>query len=75
MIIHAKKRRPITIPTNLCTYDLKMEAEALNEIPILQYSMHRTPDHDFSWFKVMPNSKYWKPFGCPVYVSEGPLQT
>ena len=74
MMINAKKRRPSTISGNLCPYVFKMATEALNEIPSLQDSINRTPVQKKSESKIIPNSKHWKPFGCPVYVLAGPLQ-
>jgi hypothetical protein len=75
MLIHANKRWPKAITTNLWPYALRMANDVLNETPLMQNKEKRSPQQLFSNTMVQPNPKHWKPFGCPVYVLENSLQS
>ena len=66
--IHAAKRCPNNVTTNLWTYAIHMANGVLNETPRFQNNLRQTSQQVFSYLKVQPNQKHWKPFGCPVYV-------
>ncbi len=74
MLIHANKRWPKAATANLWPYAVRMANDVLNETPSLRDKARRSPLQIFADTKVHPNSKHWKPFGCPVYVLEAGLQ-
>lgn len=75
MLIHANRRWPAAITTNLWPYAIRMATDVINNTPRLQDQDKREPVNIFSSTRdVQINSKHWKPFGCPVYVLENELQ-
>ena len=75
MMIHANKRWPNSISTNLWPYAIRIATVMINESPNMQDSTRRTPQQIFSNSLVQPNQKHWRTFGCPVYVLDSDLQT
>jgi len=75
MLIHANKRWPKSVTTNLWPYALRMANEVLNNTPSMQDKQRRAPLQIFAATKVAINPKHWHPFGCPVYVLNSKLQT
>ena len=74
MLVHANKRWPKAITTNLRPYTMRMANDVLNETPHMQDVSKRTAQQIFSKTLVQTNPKHWKPFGCPVYVLNRNLQ-
>ena len=74
MLIHAAKRWPKAVTTNLWPYAIRMANDVLNETPHLQDKTRRTAQQIFSNTAVQTNPKHWKPFGCPVFVLDRRLQ-
>ena len=75
MLIHASKRWPDAVTANLWPYAVRMANDVMNESPSLVDKAHRSPIQLASGSEVIPNSKHWKPFGCPVYVLANSLQS
>jgi hypothetical protein len=75
MLIHSNRRWPKAVTANLWPYAMRMANEIINNSPSLKDKERRTPYQIFSSTSVNINIKHWKPFGCPVYVLEGDLQT
>jgi hypothetical protein len=74
MLIHANKHWPQCATANLWPYTIWMANNVLNETPSLRDKSRRSPLQIFADTMVKPNSKHWKPFGCPVYVLDSSLQ-
>ena len=74
MLIHANKRWPRVITTNLWPCAMRLANNVLNETPSLQDKQQRTAHQMFSSAKAHTNPKHWKPFGCPACVLDGVLQ-
>ena len=74
MLIHANKRWPTTVTTNLWPYAIRMVNSVLNNTPSMQDKQRRSPMQIFANTKVAINPKHWHPFGCPVYVLSSKLQ-
>ena len=75
MLLHANKRWPNAVTTNLWPYAVRMACDAINEVPNLRDESNRLPLQTFTGSTSHTNVKHWKPFGCPVYVLEAPLQS
>ena len=75
MIIHAHRRWPSAITTNLWPYAVRMANDMLNATPSLKWKDGQTPSSKFHRSPVSANPKHWQHFGCPVYVLERNLQT
>jgi len=73
MLLHAVHRWPKTVTVNLWPQALKHAVNIRNSLPRALGSS--SPLSSFSQTNVQPNLKHFHPFGCPVYVLEGPLQT
>ena len=73
MLIHAQHRWPQAINAHLWPYALRMASDAFNEA--MGRDGRPSPLERFSRSDVQPNIKYWQPFGCPVFVLDGELQT
>lgn len=74
-LIHANRRWPSAVTTNLWPYALRMANHAYNSAPSMQDKKRRTPDQIFTNSgNVHVNRKHWKPFGCPVYPLDEKLQ-
>ena len=65
MMIHATKRWPSAITTNLWPYALRMANEMVNCTPSLVDK--RIPLEVFSGAPASFNPQHCSPFGCPVY--------
>ena len=74
MLIHASKRWPKYVTTNLWPYAIRMANDVLNKTPSFQDNQRRTPQQVFSGSNILPNPKHWKPFECPLSVLENSLQ-
>jgi hypothetical protein len=75
-LIHAHKRWPMAVTTNLWPYAMRMAANSLNETPNLRDEDKRTPHQILSGgHKVADNPKHFHPFGCPAYVLDNDLQS
>jgi hypothetical protein len=68
MLIHANKRWPDAITTNLWPYAVRMANDVLNATPSAKFPDGRIPLSSFSRSRVSLNPVHWQPFGCPVYV-------
>ena len=75
MLIHAHRRWPSAITTNLWPYAIRMANDMLNATPSLKWKDGQTPSSKFHRSPVSANPKHWQHFGCPVYVLERNLQT
>ena len=74
MLIHANKRWPKAITSNLWPYAVRMANETSNELPSLSLRDNQTPLQAFSRSTVSLNPRFYQPFGCPVYVLAKELQ-
>ena len=74
MILHANKRWPNTITTNLWPYAMKMACEVFNNSPNLSRKDYKTPVQVLSNTDISINPKHYNTFGCPVYVLNSKLQ-
>ena len=74
MLIHANKRWPKSVTTNLWPYAMRMANDAINQSPSLQDPERRSPEQMISASTTMPNTKHWHPFRCPVFVLDNALQ-
>jgi hypothetical protein len=75
MLIHANKRWPDAITTNLWPYAVRMANDVLNATPSAKFPDGRIPLSSFSKSRVTINPIHWQPFGCPVYVLSSAKQT
>ena len=73
MLIHANRRWPDAIDTHLWPYAVRMANDAHNEATARDGGP--SPLERFSKSSVAPNSRFWKPLGCPVYVLDEALQS
>ena len=74
-LIHANRRWPNAITSNLWPYALRHANDCMNNTPNLQNASKLTPQQLFTATTVMINEKHWKPFGCPVFVLDKQLQS
>jgi hypothetical protein len=74
-LIHANRRWPDAINAHLWPYALLYANDCINAAPSMQDGRRRSPLQQFTGSTVDINPKHWKPFGCPVYVLNAPLQT
>ncbi len=75
MLIHAAKRWPSAVTTNLWPYAIRMANESSNELPSLQFKDGRTPLQAIAGSRATTNPNFWQPFACPVYMLDDALQT
>ena len=75
MLLHANQRWPNAITANLWPYAIRQANECINASPNMQDKTRQSPLQLFSTTKVHIKYKHWKPFGCPVFVLEEPLQS
>ena len=73
MLLHAISRCPQCVTIALWPYAIKMAEVAINATPSLQDEQRRSPLHVFSSNSIHP-PQHFKPFGCPIYVSNRDLQ-
>lgn len=73
MLIHATKRWPTAITSNLWPYALRMANDILNESPNMVTG--KIPINEFARSTISSNPKHWNTFGCPVYVLDNDLQS
>jgi Reverse transcriptase (RNA-dependent DNA polymerase)/GAG-pre-integrase domain len=73
MLIHAQKRWPTAITTNLWPYALRMANDIMNDTPNLV--THHIPTNDFTKSNIAVNPKHWHTFGCPMYTLDTSLQS
>ena len=73
MLIHANRRWPKAIDAHLWPHAVRLANDAHNEAVGRDGSP--SPLEKFSQSSVEPNSKHWKPLGCPVYVLDTALQS
>ena len=74
-LIHAKRRWPQAISTNLWPYALRMANNAWNQAPNPRDKSNLSPEQRFSLTNVQMNVKHSIPFGCPTYVLSSALQS
>jgi len=74
MLIHAQRRWPQAITTNLWPYAIRMANDVLNATPNLQHKTKEPAELLFSGSTITSNPKHWHHFGCPAYVLAQPLQ-
>ena len=74
-LIHANRRWPKAITSNLWPYALRHANDCVNNTPNLQSASKLTPQQLFTATTVMINKKHWKLFGCPVFVLDEQLQS
>ena len=73
MLIHANKRWPSAITTNLWPYALRMANEILNATQ--NNVTGNIPINAFTGSNIAQNPKHWHTFGCPVYILDNDLQS
>lgn len=73
MLIHANKRWPEAVDAHLWPYAVRMANDAYNEA--MARDGGKSPLERFSKSNVEPNTKFWQPFGCPVFVLDAELQS
>ena len=73
-MIHANKRWPDAITTNLWPYATRMANESINATPWLYNPNKASPNSIFANSDVQENLKHWYRFGCPVYVINDQIQ-
>ena len=73
-LLYAASKWRGCITANLWPYALRMANEALNNSPNPKDIHRRSAEGIFSKTNTLPNSKHFKPFGCPVYVLDSALQ-
>ena len=74
MLIHANRRWPDAITTNLWPYAIRMANDAINATPNFNLENSATPIEVVAKTKIASNPKHWHHFGCPVYVLDNDLQ-
>ena len=74
ILIHASKKWPDGITTNLWPYALRMASDTFNNAPNLNHDDGLTPLQIASRSEVNCNIKHRHTFGSPVYVLESELQ-
>ena len=74
MLLHAGKKWPKCVTTNLWPYAIKMASDVFNNSPCFQHEGAKTPLQIASRTDVQVNKKHYHPFGCPIYVLESDLQ-
>jgi len=80
MLIHANRRWPEAITTNLWPYALRMTNAIYNQTPTrkpnrwIRGSDTRSPLELFANTPVAGNPRHWHTFGCPVYVLDNAMQ-
>ena len=74
-LIHANRRWPNAITSNLWPYALRHANDCVNNTPNLQSASKLTPHQLFTATTVIINKMHWKPFGCPVFVLDKQLQS
>jgi hypothetical protein len=62
MLIHANKRWPDSITTNLWPYAIRMASDAINNTPNMVTANKLNPIEVFTNTNVVDNPKHWKPF-------------
>ena len=72
MLIHANRRWPSAVNTNLWPYALRMANDILNATPSVKGE--EAPLNLFAQTTIATNPKHWYPFGCPVYALDNDLQ-
>ena len=73
MLIHASKKWPKCVTTNLWPHTIKMALDVFNNSPYFQHEGARTPLQIVSRAEVLTNKKHYHPFRCPIYVLENSL--
>jgi hypothetical protein len=73
LLLHANRRWPDAVDARLWPYALMSANEAINKTPFPK--SEESPIEIFSQCKVLPNMIDDHPFGCPVYVLDGRLQS
>jgi len=74
MLIHANKRWPDAVTTNLWPYAIRMANDSINATPWPSDPQKRSPIELFTATRVADNPKHWHHFGCPVYVLDDEVQ-
>ena len=74
MMIHANRRWPSAITTNLWPYAIRMANDLHNSAPSLNRKDNKSPLEIFTGTPVAPNPMHWQHFGCPVYVLDNAMQ-
>ena len=74
MIMHANKRWPSGVSTNLWPYAIRMASDMYNNSPHKGLPEGKTPNQVASGSDVNINVKHIHTFGCPVYVLSSELQ-
>ena len=74
MMIHAAKRWPGGITTNLWPYAIRMASDIFNNSPSMQHIGFKSPLQVASGSEVQMNPKHHHTFGCPTYVLHSDLQ-
>jgi hypothetical protein len=73
MLLHAIHRWPKGINAHLWPYALRHTVNIRNSLPRTHNGT--SPVSSFSQVPIEPNLSHFHPFGCPVYVLEGPLRS
>jgi hypothetical protein len=72
MLLHAQRRWPSAVTTNLWPYAVRMANAVHNFAPSIKDGV--SPLERFSQVQVAPRVKHSHAFGCPSYVTDGRLQ-
>ena len=74
MLIHANRKWPKTVTTNLWPYAIRMANDVYNNSPCFQLDDNISPMQILSGSNVSINVKHYRPFGCPAFVLNNALQ-
>ena len=74
MLVHAQRRWPSTITTNLWPYAIRYANDMFNEAP-MKKQKDKTPMELFTGSTVRFNTRLAHTFGCPAYVLDNNLQS
>ena len=74
MLIHAQRRWPSTVTTNLWPYAVRYANDMFNEAPMKKHK-EKTPMELFTGSTVRFNTRLAHTFGCPAYVLDNELQS
>ena len=74
MLIHANRKWPKSISTNLWPYALRLANDMYNISPCFQLKDNVSPLQSISGSDVSINQKHYRPFGCPAFVLNNALQ-
>ena len=74
MLIHANRKWPKSVTTNLWPYAIRLANDMYNVSPCFQLEDNKSPLQSISGSSVSINKKHYRPFGCPAFVLHNALQ-